>query len=226
ILIVPTTQPETIDQYSIRVVEAWKLGRKKVDDGALLLIAKNDHQMRIEVGYGLEGALPDAIANRIINEIIAPHFKQGDFFGGIDAGIDQMMSVVQGEPLPPPQRLAAQQHGDGNSLIGKLLVPFFILFALGHLLRRAFGTGPASALVGAGTGLAAFFILGSIALAVGAGVFAIVAAVALYSGAAGGLPMIGGFGGGGFGGGGFGGGGGGFSGGGGGFGGGGASGGW
>ena len=222
VLIVPTTQPETIDQYSIRVVDAWKLGRKKIDDGALLLIAKNDHQLRIEVGYGLEGVLPDAIANRIIDETITPYFKSGNFYGGIDAGITQMMSVIQGEALPPPQAVHARQGGDGN-VLGTLLAPFFILFAIGHVLRRLMGTGPASALVGAGTGLAAFFILGSLALAVGTGLFAIVAALALYSGATGGLPyMGGGFGGGGFGGGG----GGGFGGGGGGFGGGGASGSW
>jgi uncharacterized protein len=133
-----------------------------------------------------------------------------------------MMSVIQGEALPPPQAVHARQGGDGN-VLGTLLAPFFILFAIGHVLRRLMGTGPASALVGAGTGLAAFFILGSLALAVGTGLFAIVAALALYSGATGGLPyMGGGFGGGGFGGGG----GGGFGGGGGGFGGGGASGSW
>ncbi|MGH8461079.1 MAG: TPM domain-containing protein [Stenotrophobium sp.] len=224
VLIVPTTQPETIDQYSIRVVDAWKLGRKKVDDGALLLVSKNDHQLRIEVGYGLEGVLPDAIANRIIDEIIVPDFRKGDFYGGINDGILHMMGVIQGEQLPPPPAVHARQAGGGN-IGANLLVPFFILFSIGHVLRRLMGTGSASAIVGAGTGLFAFFILGSLALAAGAGLLAIIAALALYSGAAGGLPMIGGFGGGGFGGGGFGGGGG-FSGGGGGFGGGGASGSW
>src|ERR1700738_5270591 len=87
VLIVPTTQPETIEQFSIRVAEAWKIGRKKIDDGALLVVAKDDHKLRIEVGYGLEGALPDVTARRIIDEIITPHFKSGEFAGGISDGI-------------------------------------------------------------------------------------------------------------------------------------------
>ena len=100
ILIVPTTQPESIEQYGIRVVDAWKLGRKNVDDGALLLVAKDDRALRIEVGYGLEGALNDAVAHRIIDEIIVPEFKAGDYYRGIDAGVDAMMRIVSGEPLP------------------------------------------------------------------------------------------------------------------------------
>ena len=89
VLIVPSTQPEEIEQFGIRVEDAWKLGRKGVDDGAYLIVAKNDRRVRIEVGYGLEGALSDAIANRIVDETITPHFKQGDFDGGIEAGVDQ-----------------------------------------------------------------------------------------------------------------------------------------
>ncbi len=100
VLIVPTTQPEEIEQFSIRVEDAWKLGRKGVDDGAYLIVAKGDRRVRIEVGYGLEGALPDATANRIIDEIITPRFKSGDFDGGIEAGVDQMIAVVNGEQLP------------------------------------------------------------------------------------------------------------------------------
>src|SRR5689334_19319167 len=102
VLMVPTTEPETIDQYAVRVEEAWKLGRKGVDDSALLVIAKNGRHLRIEVGYGLEGALPDAIAKRIIDNDITPRFKQGDFYGGIRAGVDRIMRVVEGEKLPPP----------------------------------------------------------------------------------------------------------------------------
>src|SRR6516225_3305997 len=102
VLIVPTTQPETIDQFSIRVAEAWKVGRKKIDDGAILVVAKNDRKLRIEVGYGLEGSLTDATANRIINEIIVPKFRNGDFAGGISAGADRMIAVVDGEKLPAP----------------------------------------------------------------------------------------------------------------------------
>ncbi|MGH6820875.1 MAG: TPM domain-containing protein, partial [Methylocella sp.] len=103
VLIVPTTQPETIEQYGIRVVDSWRLGRKGIDDGALLLIAKNDRSLRIEVGYGLEGALNDATAKRIVSDIIVPRFKAGDFYGGIEAGIQSMIKVIEGEPLPPPR---------------------------------------------------------------------------------------------------------------------------
>src|SRR5277367_3084243 len=99
VLIVPTTQPEEIEQFGIRVADAWKLGRKGVDDGAILIIAKDDRRVRIEVGQGLEGALPDAIANRIVAETITPHFKQNDFDGGVEAGVNQIISVVNGEPL-------------------------------------------------------------------------------------------------------------------------------
>ncbi len=99
ILLVPTTQPETIEQYSIRVVEKWKLGRKGVDDGVLLLVAKNDHKLRIEVGRGLEGALTDVASKRIIADVISPHFKQGDVVGGLHAGVDGIMAVIQGAPL-------------------------------------------------------------------------------------------------------------------------------
>ena len=102
VLLVPTTAPETIEQYAIRVAEAWKLGRKGVDDGLLLLVATDDRRMRIEVGYGLEGAVPDAIAKRVIAETITPYFRQGDIPGGIEAGMQQLMRVVDGEPLPPP----------------------------------------------------------------------------------------------------------------------------
>src|SRR5579859_8123992 len=94
VLIVPTTAPETIEQYSIRVAEAWKIGRKKIDDGALLVVAKNDRKLRIEVGYGLEGALTDATASRIIDEIIVPKFRSGDFTGGIAAGIERIIAVI------------------------------------------------------------------------------------------------------------------------------------
>lgn len=221
VLIVPTTQPEEIEQYSIRVVDAWKLGRAKVDDGALLLVAKNDHHLRIEVGRGLEGAIPDAIAKRIIAETIAPHFRQGDFAGGINAGVDQMIAVVNGEALPPPPH-RGQGHVSGDSRLGALLVPFFILWGLGHILKRAFGAFPASGLVGIGTGVVAMLILGSLGLAAFVGVVAMFMSLMMYSGAVGGLPI--GYGGGssGLGGGGFDG----FSGGGGGFSGGGASGDW
>jgi uncharacterized membrane protein YgcG len=103
VLIVPTTRPETIEQYSIRVVDQWKLGRKGIDDGALLLVAKDDRRLRIEVGRGLEGVIPDAVANRIVNEDITPRFKEGNFYAGITAGVERMIRVTEGEPLPAPK---------------------------------------------------------------------------------------------------------------------------
>src|ERR1700760_27524 len=102
VLIVPTTAPETIEQFSIRAAETWKIGRKKIDDGALLVVAKDDHKLRIEVGYGLEGALTDVTARRIIDETIVPRFKSGDFPGGIAAGLTRLIGVIDGEPLPAP----------------------------------------------------------------------------------------------------------------------------
>src|ERR1700731_3251745 len=103
VLIVPTTAPETIEQYSIRVAEAWKIGRRKIDDGALLVVAKDDHKLRIEVGYGLEGALHDVTPKRIIDEVITPKFRSGDFAGGIAAGVDRIVAVIDGEKLPAPE---------------------------------------------------------------------------------------------------------------------------
>ena len=225
VLILPTTQPETIEQFSIRVAEKWKLGRKGVDDGAILVVARDDHRLRIEVGYGLEGVLNDAVSKRIISETITPRFRAGDFAGGIDAGITQMIGLVNGEPLPPP--LAdTPVHGNGGNHghdgIAGLLVPFFILWFLGSVLKRMLGSGFAALTVGGIMGFIAFVLLSSLALALIIGFIATVIAFVMYLGGGGGFPM-GGFGGGGFGGSG---GGGGFSGGGGGFGGGGASGDW
>jgi uncharacterized protein len=103
VLIVPTTDGEAIEQFSLRAAEAWKIGRKKIDDGALLVIAKNDRRLRIEVGYGLEGALTDVTTKRIIDEDITPKFKAGDFVGGVSAGINRIIRVVDGEKLPEPE---------------------------------------------------------------------------------------------------------------------------
>lgn len=140
VLIVPTTEPEDIAAYSIRVAEAWKLGRKKVDDGALLIIAKNDRTLRIEVGYGLEGALTDLVSRRIIDDHITPRFKQGDFFGGVQAGIAAMSAIIRGESLPPPARAPGRGQGgesddDGwlNGLGALLAAAFFLPAILGPL---------------------------------------------------------------------------------------------
>jgi uncharacterized protein len=168
VLIVPTTAPESIEQYSIRVAEAWKVGRKKVDDGAILLVAKDDRKLRIEVGYGLEGALTDVTSKRIIDEIITPKFRNNDFAGGISAGVDQILRVVDGEPLPSP-RQARQDSG-----LTELINPFVIIgvLVLGAFLRSAFGRLFGSVATGGLVGLLAWFIVGSLAAAVVAGLIA------------------------------------------------------
>ncbi len=136
VLIVPTTRPEEIEQYSIRVVDAWKLGREKPDDGALLLVAKEDRALRIEVGRGLEGALTDLVSNRIIDETITPRFREGDFAGGISGGVDRMIAVVDGEPLPEPEKhWSGRERGLGN--VFPLL--FGLVFVGSVALRAIFG---------------------------------------------------------------------------------------
>ena len=172
VLIVPTTNPESIEQFSIRVAEAWKVGRKKVDDGAILVVAKNDRHLRIEVGYGLEGALTDVTSRRIIDEVITPKFREGDFAGGISAGAERMMRVVDGEPLPAPSRSANFANLDD---IGPA-VPF-VLFAslvVGGFLRTLLGRLLGSVATGSVIGLLALLILGSGALALLAGIIGFV----------------------------------------------------
>ncbi len=171
VLIVPTTQPEAIEQYAIRAVEAWKLGRKNIDDGALLLIAKNDRALRIEVGYGLEGVLPDATAKRIIEDIIVPQFKAGSFAGGINTGIDAMLSLIAGESLPPPIRHSAAS----SNLSGALdhFIPILIgLIVLGRILQTLLGRLAGAAVTSIGAGLIGWLMLSSIAVAVLVAVFA------------------------------------------------------
>src|SRR5215207_1465075 len=116
VLIVPTTDGEAIEQFSLRAAEAWKIGRKKIDDGAMLVIAKNDRHLRIEVGYGLEGALTDVTTKRIIDEEITPKFKTGDFAGGVSAGINRIIRVVDGEKLPEPEPPHWQSPGLFNTI--------------------------------------------------------------------------------------------------------------
>jgi uncharacterized protein len=225
VLLVPTTQPEEIEQYSIRVTDAWKLGRKKVDDGALLILAKDDHKLRIENGYGLEGVLTDAASNRIIEDTMVPLLRQGQYYAAIGAGVDQMMALIDGEQLPPPDR-TWQHRGTRNWNFLPFLL-FAMLFGSG-VLRSIFGRAGGAVLSGGAIGLVVFLLTQVLGLAIGAAIVS--ALLALLFGASGGGWSSGGGGfgglgglGGGFGGGGFGGG---FGGGGGGFGGGGASGSW
>ncbi len=145
ILIVATTMPESIEQYSIRVAEQWQLGRAGVDDGALLLVAVEDRAMRLEVGYGLEGAIPDAIAKRIVSDVITPYFRQGDYFGGLEAGVERILGVIDGEPLPEPE-----PGWRDNIETGESLLPLLLVFAIvaGGLLRALFGRFAGAAVTG------------------------------------------------------------------------------
>ncbi len=187
VLIVPTTDQESIEQFSIRVAEAWKIGRKKIDDGALLVVAKNDRRLRIEVGYGLEGALTDATSRRIIDEDITPKFKSGDFAGGISAGVDRIIRVIDGEKLPEPEPEHWRSPGLANYI--DPFNPFVIVgaFIIGGILRGMLGRLVGSAATGGFIGFVVWLFVGSIAASVivgiGAFIFALLSEI---------LPMGGG----------------------------------
>ncbi|WP_354201896.1 YgcG family protein [Bradyrhizobium sp. JR4.1] len=168
VLIVPTTDPETIEQFAIRVAEAWKIGRKKVDDGAILVVAKNDRHLRIEVGYGLEGALTDVTSRRIIDEAITPKFRSGDFAGGITAGVDRMIRVIDGEPLPTPSR--SVNFSDWNDVEPLFYFLLFGPLVIGGILRSIFGRLFGSGITGAIVGVLAWFVIGSAVVGLGVGV--------------------------------------------------------
>ena len=217
IVLLPTTQQESIEQLVIRLAEAWKIGRKGVDDGVIVIVAKDDRKMRIEVGYGLEGAIPDAIAKRIVAEQMAPRFREGDFAGGLRAAVATLDKVIRGEPLPAPVVHTAPSGTDTGDALTFLLIVFF----MAGVIRSMFGLLGSLAVSGI-AGWLAWTVFASLGLAGGAALVAFVLSFIRLgrggwsSGGRGGFP--GGFGGGS--------GGGGFSGGGGGFGGGGASGNW
>ncbi|WBL80073.1 YgcG family protein [Bradyrhizobium xenonodulans] len=169
VLIVPTTQPETIEQFSIRVAEAWKIGRKKIDDGAILVVAKNDRHLRIEVGYGLEGVLTDVTSRRIIDEIITPKFRTGDFAGGISDGVDRMIRVIDGEPLPSPSRSVNFAH-NLDDLAPLFIVTLFASIGVGGFFRAMLGRLVGSMATGGIIAALTWLILGSFALAMALGV--------------------------------------------------------
>lgn len=184
VLIVPSTAPEAIEQYAIRVVEQWKLGRKGVDDGALLLVAKDDRRLRIEVGRGLEGALTDATSRRIIADYITPRFKAGDFYGGIDAGVDRMIAVVEGEPLPEPKESwsSGATGADEMGWLNVLFVGIIALMVLNGALRALLGRVGGAAVTGAAVGFMLWMVLGVLAAAVAASVLAFFVALVMGTG--------------------------------------------
>lgn len=203
VLIVATTFPEQIESFSIRAAQTWRIGRKGVDDGVVVVVAKSDRAMRIEVGYGLEGAIPDAVAKRLIEEVFIPKFRDGDFYGGLSAGLERMMQVIDGEPLPEPKQAAG---GDLRSLETYFVLFMAIVIAVGGALRALFGRLPAATIVGLGTGFLAWLIVAPVTVAVLVGIVGFIFTLAGggqrggWGGYSGG--MRGGFRGGGFGGGG------------------------
>jgi uncharacterized protein len=222
VLLIPSLEGEDIAAFGIRVADKWKVGRKRVDDGVILIVAKNDRKMRIEVGYGLEGAIPDAISKRVIDEIITPKFREGDFAGGINAGVDQLIGLINGEPLPEP----ARRSGGNAANIGSAFIFSLIGGVIGGaILSTLIGRTGGSLLGAVGAGVGGWLLSGVLML----GIFNAFIVLSMLGGlgrGAGWSSRGGGWGGGGFGGGGFGGGGGSWGGGGGGFGGGGSSGSW
>lgn len=161
VLIVPTTGAESIEQFATRVFEQWRLGRGKIDDGVLFVVAKDDRAMRIEVGYGLEGAISDVLAGRIIREQVIPHFRQDDYAAGIQAGVQALIALIDGESLPPPPPQESQASSGGSLWENLLDVGLFLLVVL----------VAAPPLVGGlFAGVASAFVSGSLLVGLGAGV--------------------------------------------------------
>lgn len=183
VLIVPTTAPEDIAAYAIRVQDQWKLGRRGVDDGVLLLVAKNDRRVRIEVARGLEGAIPDAAAMRIIREYVTPRFREGDYAGGIDEAVGALTKLIDGEPLPEPW------SGGGERGQGDLMSALMFGFIAAVWARSLFGRVaplPRAGLVGAIGGGIAWLISALLPVGLGMGLFGLL------------IGFVGGSGGGGF----------------------------
>ncbi len=175
-LLVPSTQPEDIASYANRVGNTWKIGRKDVGDGLLLVVAKSDRKVRIEVAKALEGAVPDLAARQVIDEALTPAFRRGDFAGGLDAAADRLMAQIRGEALPAPQTAADTSGFDWEDLA----IFMFIAVAIGApVARTLFGRKLGALLVGAGAGTVALLITSSLLVAVAAGLIAML--VGLFS---------------------------------------------
>src|SRR5256885_13674776 len=170
VLMLPSTQPETIEEYSIRVADAWKIGRARVDDGVILVVAQNDRKLRVEVGRGLEGAIPDAVAKRVVSDVIAPHFRSADFYGGIAAGTDAVMKLIEGEGLPAPQSGVIIRGVHRTIDFQTIFLLFVALVVTGAIFRRLFGrvvgAGISGGIVGAivwlAAGVLAFAVIGGL----------------------------------------------------------------
>src|SRR3989475_12537380 len=137
VLMLPSTQPETIEAYSIRLAEAWKIGRARVDDGVILVVAKDDRKLRVEVGRGLEGAIPDAVAQRVVSDAVAPHFRTSDFYGGIAAGTEALMKLIEGEGLPAPKS-GVVIKGVHHAVDFQAIFLLFVALVLADVILRRF----------------------------------------------------------------------------------------
>ena len=180
VLMVPTTQPEDIASYANRVGNTWKIGRKDVGDGLLLIVAKSDRKLRIEVAKTLEGAIPDLMANQVIEDAITPRFKQGDFAGGVDAGVDQLMALISGEKLPEPVAGKGSSQGGGD-WSGALVFLLFSVPIAASWLRSILGRKFGALVTGGLAGGVVWLVFGSLVLG---GLAALVGAVlALFVGA-------------------------------------------
>jgi uncharacterized protein len=186
VLMVATTQPEDIAAYANRVANVWKIGRKQVGDGVLVVVAKNDRKVRIEVAKTLEGAVPDLAAKQVIDEAITPRFRQGDFAGGLQAAADQLIARINGEPLPEPEKPASPSGGSRNFDSGfdwtdLAVFVFFVIPIAGRILRGIFGRKLGALIAGGGVGALAFLATSSMVVAVIASVVGLV------------LSLVGGF---------------------------------
>ena len=175
VLMVPTTAPEDIASYANRVGNTWKIGRKDVGDGVLLVVAKDDRKLRIEVAKALEGAIPDLAAKQIIDEALTPRFKAGDYAGGLDAAVDQLAARIKGEPLPSVTRAdnaGIDPRGDGFQWWDLAIFLFVAVPVVGGVVKRIFGRGLGSFLTGSAVGGVALLVTSSMVLAVVAGLVA------------------------------------------------------
>jgi uncharacterized protein len=187
ILMVPTTHPEDIASYANRVANAWKIGRKDVGDGIVIIVAKDDRQVRIEVAKTLEGAVPDLAAKQVIDDAITPKFRAGDFAGGLQAGVDQLIARINGEPLPAPKPRSTQPHGPPDQGVNWFNLVIFLFFAApigARVLGGIFGRKLGGLVTAGGVGFLTLLFTSSLVMAVIAGVFGLL--LAFFTGGGGG----------------------------------------
>ncbi|MES2402059.1 MAG: TPM domain-containing protein [Pseudomonadota bacterium] len=187
VLMVPTTQPEDIAGYTQRVGDSWKIGRKGVGDGLLLVVAKNDRKVRIAPAKTLEGAIPDLAARQIIDRAITPRFRQGDFAGGIEAASDQLMARITGENLPLPESTGDQPRDQGFQWTDLAVFLFFAVPIGARLLSGLLGRRGGAFVTGGVVGVLAWVFTHSFPLALGAGIVGMVFGLIASLGSLGGI---------------------------------------